>query len=82
MNLKGIIAGINSAGKILNKPEFKISRTEGYIGVLIDDLTSQGTNEPYSNYFFDIIHFKTCIIEEIFRNVYGQVRISPVFEIR
>ena len=49
-NQKGIIAGINSAGKIFDKPDFTISRTEGYIGVLIDDLTTQGTNEPYSNF--------------------------------
>ncbi|CAF0725893.1 unnamed protein product [Brachionus calyciflorus] len=44
---QGIIAGINSAGKIYNKKPFTISRTEGYIGVLIDDLTTLGTSEPY-----------------------------------
>lgn len=44
---QGIIAGINSAGKLQNKAPFTISRTEGYIGVLIDDLTTQGTTEPY-----------------------------------
>ncbi|XP_071944332.1 protein MTO1 homolog, mitochondrial-like [Antedon mediterranea] len=44
---QGIIAGINAALKASNRPEFTISRTEGYIGVLIDDLTTQGTNEPY-----------------------------------
>ncbi|CAH1800834.1 unnamed protein product [Owenia fusiformis] len=44
---QGIIAGINAACKVQNKPPFTIGRSEGYIGVLIDDLTSQGTNEPY-----------------------------------
>lgn len=47
MNLKGIIAGINSASKVQNKPAFTVSRADGYIGVLIDDLTTQGTSEPY-----------------------------------
>ncbi|XP_076233436.1 5-taurinomethyluridine-[tRNA] synthase subunit MTO1, mitochondrial [Calliopsis andreniformis] len=44
---QGIIAGANAAAKVLNKEPLIISRTEGYIGVLIDDLTTQGTNEPY-----------------------------------
>ncbi|CAF3465563.1 unnamed protein product [Rotaria sp. Silwood1] len=44
---QGIIAGINSACKVLNKPMFTISRGEGYIGVMIDDLTLHGASEPY-----------------------------------
>lgn len=44
---QGIIAGCNSAGKILNKDELVVSRSEGYIGVLINDLTTLGTSEPY-----------------------------------
>ncbi|XP_065208759.1 protein MTO1 homolog, mitochondrial [Planococcus citri] len=44
---QGILAGINAAAKVLDKDEFIISRTEGYIGVLVDDLTTQGTDEPY-----------------------------------
>ncbi|KAJ3643190.1 hypothetical protein Zmor_025915 [Zophobas morio] len=44
---QGIIAGINAAAFGLHKPAITISRTEGYIGVLIDDLTTLGTNEPY-----------------------------------
>ncbi|XP_058807760.1 protein MTO1 homolog, mitochondrial isoform X4 [Phymastichus coffea] len=44
---QGIIAGINAAAKVLNKASLIISRTEGYIGVLIDDLTIGGTTEPY-----------------------------------
>ncbi|CAK9810648.1 Protein MTO1 homolog, mitochondrial [Anthophora plagiata] len=44
---QGIVAGVNAAAKVLNKKPLIISRTEGYIGVLIDDLTIRGTNEPY-----------------------------------
>ncbi|KAJ4437799.1 Mitochondrial Translation Optimization [Periplaneta americana] len=44
---QGIVAGINAAAKVQGKPEFHIGRTDGYIGVLIDDLTTQGTTEPY-----------------------------------
>ncbi|MBQ7668224.1 MAG: tRNA uridine-5-carboxymethylaminomethyl(34) synthesis enzyme MnmG [Clostridia bacterium] len=44
---QGIIAGINAARKILGKEPVIIDRSEGYIGVLIDDLVTKGTNEPY-----------------------------------
>ncbi|XP_068102564.1 protein MTO1 homolog, mitochondrial [Hyperolius riggenbachi] len=44
---QGIIAGINAALRVKGRPAFTVSRTEGYIGVLIDDLTTQGTREPY-----------------------------------
>lgn len=44
---QGIIAGINAARKSQNKPYFYVNRSDGYIGVLIDDLTSLGTTEPY-----------------------------------
>ncbi|XP_004696362.1 protein MTO1 homolog, mitochondrial [Echinops telfairi] len=44
---QGVIAGINASLRVSRKPPFVISRTEGYIGVLIDDLTTLGTNEPY-----------------------------------
>ncbi|XP_073192557.1 protein MTO1 homolog, mitochondrial isoform X2 [Lepidochelys kempii] len=44
---QGVIAGINAGLRVGGKPPFIISRTEGYIGVLIDDLTTLGTNEPY-----------------------------------
>jgi len=44
---QGIMAGINAARKILGKEEVILSRSDGYIGVLIDDLVTKGTNEPY-----------------------------------
>ena len=44
---QGLIAGINAARKILNKEPVIIDRSQGYIGVLIDDLVTKGTNEPY-----------------------------------
>nr|CAH7733409.1 unnamed protein product [Callosobruchus chinensis] len=44
---QGILAGINAAAKALNTPPLIISRTEGYIGVMVDDLTTLGTTEPY-----------------------------------
>lgn len=44
---QGLMAGINAANKVLNKPEFILKRSDAYIGVLIDDLITKGTEEPY-----------------------------------
>ena len=44
---QGLIAGINASNKILNKNELTIKRSSGYIGVLIDDLVTKDTDEPY-----------------------------------
>lgn len=44
---QGLMAGINAAGKVLNTGEKILSRSDAYIGVLIDDLVTKGTNEPY-----------------------------------
>lgn len=44
---QGIMAGINCYLKLEGKDPFIIKRSEGYIGVLIDDLVTKGTNEPY-----------------------------------
>jgi len=44
---QGLIAGINAALKIRNENTLKLSRTESYIGVLIDDLINKSTIEPY-----------------------------------
>jgi tRNA uridine 5-carboxymethylaminomethyl modification enzyme len=44
---QGLMAGINAHLKINGKPEFILNRSEAYIGVLIDDLITKGTDEPY-----------------------------------
>ena len=44
---QGLMAGINAARKLKNEEPFVLKRSEAYIGVLIDDLVSKGTEEPY-----------------------------------
>lgn len=44
---QGIWAGINAACRVQKRPAFILDRSQGYIGVMIDDLVTKGTNEPY-----------------------------------
>lgn len=44
---QGVMAGINAARKVQDKEPVILDRSQGYIGVLIDDLVTKGTNEPY-----------------------------------
>ena len=44
---QGLVAGVNAALAVQGLPEFTLSRNEAYIGVLIDDLVTKGTEEPY-----------------------------------
>lgn len=44
---QGLMAGINAVQKIKNEPPVVLQRSEAYIGVLIDDLVTKGTDEPY-----------------------------------
>ncbi len=44
---QGLMAGINAALAVKGEPAFTLDRSEGYTGILIDDLISKGTNEPY-----------------------------------
>ncbi len=53
---QGIIAGINAALKIQGNPPFILGRHESYIGVLIDDLVTKGTDEPYRMFTSRVEH--------------------------
>ena len=44
---QGLMAGINAALSVRGEAGFTLDRTEAYIGILIDDLISKGTDEPY-----------------------------------
>src|SRR5690606_38645019 len=44
---QGLLAGINAAMKVLNQNEFVLGRDQAYMGVLVDDLITKGTKEPY-----------------------------------
>ncbi len=44
---QGLVAGVNAVNKVRSRPPLRIQRHEGYLGVLIDDLVTKGTNEPY-----------------------------------
>ena len=45
--VQGFVAGVNAARKLRDEPPFVLQRSDGYIGILIDDLVTKGTNEPY-----------------------------------
>ena len=55
--LQGLVAGVNAALKCFGKDELILKRTESYIGVLIDDLTSVGVSEPYRMFTRYVISF-------------------------
>lgn len=44
---QGLLAGLNAAGRILKRDDFVLDRSEAYLGVMIDDLITQGVSEPY-----------------------------------
>ena len=60
---QGLMAGINAALKIQNKEPFVLSRNEAYIGVLIDDLVTKGTDEPY-RMFTSRVEYRLTIRED------------------
>ena len=44
---QGLLAGVNAAAKAMSSQPLVVGRTEAYVGVMVDDLTSCGTDEPY-----------------------------------
>ena len=60
---QGLMAGINAHQKAFHQPSFTLSRSEAYIGVLIDDLISKGTDEPY-RMFTSRAEFRTLLRQD------------------
>src|SRR5678816_3603694 len=60
---QGLIAGANAALKVQNRPPLVLTRSDAYIGVLIDDLVSKGTEEPY-RMFTSRAEFRTLLRQD------------------
>ncbi len=60
---QGLLAGINAALQVQDRPPFILERSQAYLGVLVDDLVTKGTNEPY-RMFTSRVEYRLVIRED------------------
>jgi len=72
---QGLIAGINAAARIKGLPELVIERSDGYIGVMIDDLVNKSSDEPY-RIFTSLAEYRLLLRQDnAFERLYEKTRI-------